>query len=54
MLEDPVTLSCRHDAALAVELAGEYMKANGLPDPEGWDGSHVMPDTRLLMGQEVS
>lgn len=45
-LEESVTFSANHDAALAAELASEFCEANGLPDPVEFN--HVMPETRKL------
>ena len=42
--KQPVTFSHKHDAGKMVELIGEFISINDLPDPsEGYPDNFIMP-----------
>ena len=48
--DTPVTFSATHDAAIAAELADEFCKANGLPDPrEDYHTRLIHPTGKLQL-----
>lgn len=43
--DEAVTLSAKHDSAVAADLAAKFCEANDLPDPrEHWAGNGMMGD----------